>query len=363
MRVGVDISQIVYPGTGVATYTRSLRENLPVVDQKNEYVFFGASLRRLRDLFPFADRVYPLAPTALDFLWNRLHVFPVENLIGKIDVWHSSDWTQPPTKAKKVTTIHDLVVYKYPESSHPLIVAVQKRRLAWVKRECDLIITDSESTKRDCIEVLGIAQSRLRVVLLAASRVFYPRGQDDIDAVKKKWGLTGEYLLAVGTREPRKNFERVVAAFAKMGKKGLTLAVAGKYGWGAEMNNEQLVRSKVKFLGYVAPEDLAVLYSGANFFVYPSLYEGFGVPVLEAMKCGCPVIAGNVASLPEVGGKAAWYVDPNDLSDLTEKMRAMAAISSSHRKELVTRGLAWAKNFSWEKTARRTLAVYQELES
>lgn len=178
MKIGIDISQIVFPGTGVATYTQRLVENLLKIDQKNNYVLFGSSLRKKKLLDDYLEKfrnnknvrvkTFYFPPLFLELLWNKLHIFPIERLIGKIDVFLSSDWLQPPTKAKKVTTIHDLIVYKYPESfqqkgGHNIVVN-QKKRLEWVKKECDMIICDSEATKKDAMEILGIEEKRLKVV-------------------------------------------------------------------------------------------------------------------------------------------------------------------------------------------------------
>lgn len=176
MKIGIDISQIAHEGTGVAKYTRRLVGELLRVDKKNEYVLFYSSLRKqlkdsqikkLKDLGAEVKE-FRIPPIILEFLWNRLHVLPIEWLIGPVDVFFSSDWLQPPARAKKVTTLHDLIVYKYPESfgkkgGHD-IVANQKRRLRWVAQECDRIICDSETTKQDAREILGISEKRLTVV-------------------------------------------------------------------------------------------------------------------------------------------------------------------------------------------------------
>lgn len=178
MKIGIDVSQIVHQGTGVAHYTQNLVASLLKIDKKNQYVLFGGSLRQKRELDDYLKqfknkqnvtlKTFSLPPLFLELLWNRWHVFPLEKLIGQIDVFLSSDWLQPPAKAKKVTTIHDLIVFKYPESFQPKgghnIVANQKRRLEWVKRECDLIICDSEATKKDAIKILGIEKERIRVI-------------------------------------------------------------------------------------------------------------------------------------------------------------------------------------------------------
>ncbi|MCL4389951.1 MAG: glycosyltransferase family 4 protein [Patescibacteria group bacterium] len=341
MKIGIDISQVAYPGTGVATYTKNLVENLLQIDKKNNYVLFAGTLRQRKifNLSGWNPDIWPLPPTVLDFLWNRLHVLPVENLIGNVDVFHSSDWTMPPTKAKKVTTIFDMVVYKYPQTSHPKIIATQKRRLAWVKKEADAIITISEASKKDIVEILGVAPEKVKVIYLAAGEEFKPAGP--------KFSHPKPYLLAVGTQEPRKNLVNLIAAYKKLSTKDLDLIIVGKHGWGQDAPVAGVIN-----LGYVAPGKLPDLYRGAKCFVYPSLYEGFGVPVLEAMACGCPVVTSNVGSLPEVGGDGATYVDPLNVTDIADKL--------AHVKR-TGREMAQAKKFSWEKTARETLKVYEAL--
>ena len=176
MKIGIDISQMAYEGTGVARYTKNLVEGLLKIDKENEYVLFFSSLRKPLNK-KFISQVInsrvtvkqlKIPPLLLEFLWNRLHLLPVEWLIGKVDVFLSSDWLQPPTKAKKVTTLHDLIIFKYPASfgkrgGHD-IVANQKRRLKWVKKECDLVICDSKSTLVDAQKILGIAKDKLKVI-------------------------------------------------------------------------------------------------------------------------------------------------------------------------------------------------------
>lgn len=174
MKICLDISQLAYPGTGVFSYTKNLVESLLRIDKKNEYLLFFSSLRKniddqidqFKDLNPKVKiKTFRHPPTLLDLLWNRLHICPIEWFVGPVDVFFSSDWTQPPTlRAKKVTTLHDLAVFKYPSEHHPKIVATQKRRIKWVKKECDLIICDSLATKKDAREILGIEKKRLRVV-------------------------------------------------------------------------------------------------------------------------------------------------------------------------------------------------------
>jgi len=173
MKIGIDISQTAHPGTGVANYTKNLVENLLKIDRKNEYILFFSSLRRKLDSLFINEltssrvkiKQFKFPPTLLDFLWNRLHIFPIEWLIGAVDVFLTSDWTEPPTKkAKKVTILYDLIVYRYPEETDKKIIETQRRKLEWVKKESAAIICISEATKKDAMEILGIEEKRLRVV-------------------------------------------------------------------------------------------------------------------------------------------------------------------------------------------------------
>ena len=173
MRIGIDISQIAFERTGVANYVRNLVENLVKIDKENEYVLFFSSLRRKLPSFFINElassrvkiREFKFPPTLLDFLWNRLHILPIEWLIGDIDVFLTSDWTEPPTrKAKKATILYDLIVYKHPDETDKKIVATQRRKLEWVKKESDIIFCISKATKKDAMEILGIEEKRLRVV-------------------------------------------------------------------------------------------------------------------------------------------------------------------------------------------------------
>jgi glycosyltransferase involved in cell wall biosynthesis len=368
MKIGIDISQLAFPGSGSAVYTENLVKNL-LKDERNEYVLFFSSLRRkfLISNFEFLNKskiqnpnfqikTFKFPPLLLEQLWNRFHVLPIEKLIGKIDVFHTSDWLEPPSRCPKVTTIHDLIIYKYPETfqrrgGHD-IVANLKRKLAWVKKESALIIAVSESTKQDIIEILKIPTKKIRVIHEACSTEFTEKSAEDTEKIKKKYGIKGDYLLAVGTLEPRKNLKRVIEAFSKVQSakcKVQSLVIAGKFGWG----NQQ---SAIKFLGYVLQEDLPGLYAGAEAFVYPSLYEGFGLPILEAMACGCPVVTSNVSSMPEVAGEAAVLVNPEEVNDIARGIQE----TLENREELIEKGKARAQEFSWEKTARETLKVYQE---
>jgi len=388
MKIGIDISQVVYQGTGVAAYTENLITNLLKIDKKNEYVLFGSSLRLRSKLESFYNshatvhgskekgiinsknkknynnsqgKFFSFPLIFLECLWNKYHILPIETFTGKLDVFHSSDWLEPPAKCPKVTTIHDLAIFKYPETFAPRgghnIVTNLKRKFEWVKKESKLIIAVSENTKKDIMELLGVPEERIRVVYEAVDEKFIiPKTKLQIEKIKKKYGVEGKYILAVGTIEPRKNLKRVIEAFFQLrGTEPVNLVIAGKYGWGHELDRDR-VRDRVKILGYVPKEDLAGLYAGAECFVYPSLYEGFGLPVLEAMASGCPVVTSNVSSLPEIAGQAGVLVNPYDTQEIERGIQE----ALQNRKKLIELGRQHCHQFSWQKTALQTLKIYEE---
>lgn len=357
MKIGIDISQVVY-GTGVSNYTKNLVGALLGIDKNSEYLLFGGAVRRLNDLNHFSKtlkgnfvkKFYPLSPIILDFLWNRLHFFPIENFVGQLDVFHSSDWAQPPARqARLVTTIHDLVPLLFPESLPPKIVATHQRRLKWVKKEVDRVITVSEATKADIIAYLGISAEKISVVYEAPDLSFKRVGKQTIQKTKEKYKIPKEYLLVVGA-DPRKNVERIAQAI-KLMNDAPTLVVVGRRWKGSHFNS-----NKILWLGYIEAEDLAAFYGGAGALIYASLYEGFGLPILAAMQAGCPVVTSNISSMPEVAGGAAVLVNPLKIDDIKRGIEE----AFSRREKLIQKGFERVKDFSWEKAARETIKVYKE---
>ncbi len=354
MKIAIDISQIIYE-TGVSWYTRNLIEHLLEVDKENEYLFFGGSLRRLEELKAysrklkgnFKTRFLLISPNMADFLWNRLHIFPIERFLDRIDVLHTSDWSEPPSKAFKITTVHDLAPFKFPQFTHPKIIAVHKRKLNWIKKEVDRVIVPSEATKKDLFK-MGIAKEKIRVIPEAPGEIFKEISQKEIENVKSKYQISGSYLFSIGVGG-RKNTERIIRAFENLKGENLKLVFVGR---GEDFEE----KGGVRFLGHIPFKDLPALYSGGEALLYPSLYEGFGLPILEAMACGTPVVTSNISSMPEVAGDAAVLVNPKDIDSITAGIKK----SLQNRKELVRKGLKRVKEFSWEKTARATLAVYNE---
>lgn len=358
MRIAIDISQVVYE-TGVSTYTRNLVHWLLKIDKNNSYLLFAGTLRRRKDIDKYVStlegnfkfRILPMFPTLADIIWNKFHLLKIESLLGKIDVLHSSDWTQPPSKAQKVTTIHDLVPIKYPKLSHPKIVSVHKRRFKWVKNEVDSIIVPSETTRDDLVK-LGISKDRIVAIPEAPGPVFKPASKNKISKIKRKYRISRKYLISIGIA-PRKNTERIIDAFEKVrAGEGLSLVLVG------EPKLEISERRGVKIIGHVPLEDLPSLYSGSEALVYPSLYEGFGLPILEAFSCKTPVVTSNIGSMKEVSGNAAVLVDPYSVDSLRWGLEKVL----NNQKKYVERGTERAKRYSWEKNARETLKVYEKFQ-
>ncbi len=381
MIIGIDISQIVY-GTGVSVYTQKLVEKLIKIDSENKYLLFAASLRQKKFFSSYYAtlccndpkvklKLFPFPPMLLDFLWNRVHFLPIENLIGRVDVFHSSDWTQPPVKGFKVSTVHDLSFIHYPHSFPKKIINVHKRRLSWVKKEVDIVIADSKATKKDLVKLLGFEEGKIRVVYLGINKTQKSKikTQDMIKILKRKFKISDKYLLYIGTLEPRKNLVRLIEAFYSALKQynnpKINLVISGKKGWMyTEIFNKvkQLgLEQKAIFTDYISEDEKTVLLQNAKCFVYPSLYEGFGLPVLEAMAAGCPVITSNISSLPEVAGQAALLVDPTNVAEIGKAIKLILS-NNSFANKLREKGLMQARNFSWEKTAKNTLEIYKELD-
>ncbi len=373
MNISIDITQIIYQNTGVARYTENLVLNLLKKDQKNKYILFAFSTKGKEILQNFKRNltsinqkfkliVFPIPEKVVNYMGNNVHLFPLDMLIPGIDVYHSSDWIQFPTKAKKVTTVHDLVVYKFPQTSDEYIIKTHKKRLSWVKKECDMVISDSDATKKDLISVLKISPNKIKTVYPGINKNFIPKSDKEITKIKNKYHLNKKYILTLGKIEPRKNFPALIKAFDKLLSKytsnmqDFELIIIGNQGWQDKLNSAKNKR----ILSYIDDIDLPSIYSGAELFVYPSLYEGFGFPVIEAMACGCPVAASDRGSLKEIVNDHGVFFDPTNEKDMAEKI--FSIINNSKLKQsLKENGLEYAKSFSWEKTADEVINIYQNL--
>jgi glycosyltransferase involved in cell wall biosynthesis len=289
---------------------------------------------------------------------------PLEELIGPVDVFHATNYllTHPARTAKRVVSIHDLTLILSPQWHPARRLREMSAGLRASAEAADGIIAISHATKHDIVKHLGIDAERVAVVPLGIDRSFRPLPLAETETALAPLGLTaGSYLLFLGTVEPRKNLGRLLDAVVALGQEVGPLVVAGADGWGNDELGPRLAelvrRGRVRRLGYVPASLRVPLLSGARVFVFPSLYEGFGLPALEAMACGTPVVTSDVSALPEVVGDAALLIDPLDVDALADAIRRLW-IDEATREDLRIRGLSRARRFTWDVTARLTREVY-----
>ncbi|HIQ39262.1 MAG TPA: glycosyltransferase family 1 protein [Methanothermococcus okinawensis] len=286
-----------------------------------------------------------------------------------LDIIHSPENASLFVKLKyqkKVITIHDIIPFHFPETFTKITIFRYKLLLPKTLRTADKIIADSYNTKKDIIKYFKIPEDKTKVIHLGVDEKYKPLSEEKINNIKEKYCINYPFILYVGTLEPRKNIPTLIKAYYKLKKQGLPhkLVITGKKGWKYKSIFETIdklnLRKDVIFTGYVPDEDLPALYNAADLFVYPSLYEGFGLPPLEAMACGTPVITSNTSSLPEVVGDAGIMVDPYDVDGLSKAMYEVLT-NDGLREELRKKGLERAKLFSWKKCAEEHLKVYEEV--
>jgi len=359
MKIAIDISQSLY-GTGVSVYTRQLISHLVKLPQKPSLVLFGGSLRRKSELDHFAARLPKtknktnhLPPSLYSLLWNNLHLYKAENFTGPVDLIHSSDWAEPPTRLPKVTTVHDLSFMIDPNYTHPKVRQVHKKRLYWVKHDATAIIAVSQATKDDLVKFFDIDPQLIHVIYEGSSILPpAPTSPIVVDRLLNALGVKKPFLLVPGSGHPRKNIARIIKAHQKLSQ-DFQLVIIGR----PSEQETNLKGNNVLFTGFVSDSDYSLLLSQAVCLVYHSLYEGFGLPVLDAFKFGTPVVTSNSSCLPEVAGSAAILVDPQDVDHIHSGI--IKAIKNAEI--YIKLGRLQSKKFSWQKTAHQTYRYYQQI--
>lgn len=376
MRVGFNASLLSagadFRRTGVSRYIAELLEALPAaLDPDDEMVLFGAPHASEQLRFSPGARVTNASgkrsfahPAARPF-WEQL-ALPVLVARERCDLVHGPVNVVPlAVRCPTVVTIHDLAFLRVP--GH--VPAGRRRYLtAMVRlsvRRARRVLTISESTKRDLMDLFGVPDEKITVTPLAADARFTPPGSEALARFRERYGLARPYIVAVGTLEPRKNLPLLLRAFGRIASDiPHDLVLVGPLGWMIEGMDEAVqglpkaVRQRIRFTGFVPDDDLPLWYAGASVMVYPSRYEGFGLPVLEAMASGVPVITSNVSALPEVAGDAALLIDPRDKAALAGTIRHVLG-DDRLATEMRARGLRRAAEFSWERTAAATVAAYR----
>jgi len=374
MRVCLDISSALAQGAGVGRTTRELAAALHALPDGPDLVLLhnraaGLSLERMPPaLHPLPRLEVPLGNKAwrLALLAARrpLRAWGLDQL--HYDVFHGLDSIAPPLTQPIVLTLYDLTTLLFPQH-HTLLNRLYSRlALPLMVRRASAVIAISESTARDAIRLLGVPAERLHVVWIGVDHTrFTPRDPAVArQRVREALNIEPPYILSVGTLEPRKNLSTLLAAYATLERSAPRLVLAGARGWHAQALAAQVqapaLRDRVVLPGYVPDDLLPDMYAGAECFVYPSLYEGFGLPPLEALACGTPVITSTTSSLPEVVGDAALLVEPTRPDELAAALRRI--LEDEHlRDDLRRRGPLRAARFSWERCARETMHVYRRV--
>lgn len=388
IRVGIDYTAAVWQGAGIGRYTRELVRAL--VAQTNAYTYtlfyaaggieadspYLADLHRLRDAYPHI-RVAPIpfSPRHLTQIWQRARLpLPVELFTGPLDLVHGPDFVLPPTRARTILTIHDLSFLIYPQFAAQGMVRYLSSAVPRSLRRANAIIASSLATSRDLEHWLRIDPARVTLVYHGVAPRFRPLPPQATAPVRQRLGLPDRFVFFVSTLEPRKNLVRLIEAFALLIDRSagngdaafanLHLVIAGRPGWLYDDIFAAIQRlrigERVCMLDFVHDNDLPPLYNLACAFAYPSIYEGFGLPALEAMACGTPVLTSNNSSLPEVVGDAALLVQAEDVGAIADGLARLVA-DQSLRSQLRTAGLLRARQFTWEQAAQQVLSCYRQV--
>lgn len=370
MRIGIDLHTVTGMSQGTRTYTLNITKNLLKIDKSNEYVlyftkkneelqnFFHQSNVTFRDIFP-RERITRI-----------LLGFPLRLMADDIDIFHCQYMGPPLTNTPYIVMLHDVIHEYHPEFYPKALCLMMRMFYPFSARRASRILTVSEHSKNDIMKYYKIPAHKIVVTYDGVSEDFSPiHDKRMIQNALRKYNINSEYILYVGRLEPRKNIPRLIQAFhalktdtdlkQKLVITGMKYFQSEKL---AEAVNDLGLQDEVIFTGRVDDIDLPLLYNGASLFVYPSIAEGFGIPPLEAMSCGVPVISSDASSLPEVIGDAGILINPYNISDISEAMYQVLTDRNLQQK-MGRKGVAQAKKFSWEDSAKKTLRVYEEVYS
>jgi glycosyltransferase involved in cell wall biosynthesis len=381
-RIGIDVTAALAQGGGIGRYTRELIRAVVATESPFHFRLFSArapaQLPVPNPLPQAAHVVYRAAPLPerwLYRLWYRLRLpLPVQLITGQLDLFHSPDFVLPPVYGRipTVLTVHDLSFIHYPHTFPDVLVNYLNRVVPWSVGRATHILADSEATRQDLVDLWQVPAEKVTVLYSGVNPSFRPADEEMVTAVRRRYRLDDvPYLLSVGTVQPRKNYQMLIRAFAAVAARWPhTLAIAGSKGWLyddmlAEIERQNLT-GRVRFIGFVADADLPALYTGADLFLFPSLYEGFGLPLLEAMACGLPVIASDASCLPEVvvdrerGMETAVLLSPHSPRLWSQAIHQLLD-NAPERERLSQLGRQQAAQFTWQRAARQLVGLYQQL--
>ncbi|EKE16457.1 MAG: glycosyl transferase group 1 [uncultured bacterium] len=385
MRIGIDARTILSPEKGDAIgaghYTYQLIRHLLEIDKENEYVLFFDFRVREKDIKKFSKpnvkiKFYPFSDYKkyLPGMYNEL-LGTATLQREKLDVLHSTSQTSriPASyRGKTVVTFQDMAMFQAPQLLSQIKLLREKTVARLMAKKADRIIAGSNSLKNEIKNYLGVADEKIQVIYSGLDKRFYAESGVNDKRMLDKFGISKKYILFLGTLEPSKNIARLLQAFAKLkegqkngnGKKfSHQLVLAGKRGW-LSKEYQQIIKDlgltkDVVFTGYVIGDELVPLFKNADFFIMPSLYEGFGMTVLEAFATKTPAIVSRISSLPEIAGDGAFYINPVSVEEITNAMKKFIEdedLKNSYREK----GFAVAQKFNWEDAAKKTLEIYKE---
>ncbi len=366
MKIGIDIRETVHEKAGKGYYTAHLVEDILKLDNKNKYLLYSDCPVSMyvgfnnTELKIIDKKGFKWHTTVLKDLYNeKCDIFfaPTSYIIPAL---------HKPKKLKVIMTVHDLVAFLFPDKHNKKAVFTEKITIKKALKKAVKVLAVSKNTQNDLMKRFKVSNDLIDIVPNAASDIFEPMPSEVYEDFIIQKDIPEKFIFTAGTLEPRKNFPVLFEAFAKVLKEfpDYELLVAGKKGWMFREIFETQAKlgldGKVRFLDYIPERELVYLYNLASVFVYPTLYEGFGIPPLEAMKCGCPVVTSNISSLPEVVEDAALKIDPNDPKALAD---AMLSVLRNHelRKELIKKGFKQSKKYSWKLSARKFLDIIKSL--
>ncbi|WP_064120291.1 glycosyltransferase family 4 protein [Pseudomonas fluorescens] len=377
MKLVLSVEPIRFPLTGIGRYTYELALKLQQSTEITDLQFFAG--RRFLPELPTAanesgsgyglKRAVQKSFLAVEAYRLLMPMLRKAALKGHGDfLYHSPNYYLPPFAGRSVATFHDLSPFTWAHCHAPQLVRYLQKELKTTLVRADALITDSEFTRQELANYFSWPIERIHTVPLASSPEFYPRSPDELSTTLARHGLEANgYTLFVGTIEPRKNIETLLAAYSRLPMAVRTrwpLILTGYHGWRNDVVHQKLECARregwAHYLGFVPSEDLPLLFAGARLFAFPSLYEGFGLPVLEAMSSGVPVVCSNSSSLPEVAGEAALMCAPMDVDELT-RLLERGLTDAAWRETAVAKGMQHAQGFSWERCARETLQVYRRV--
>ena len=377
MRITIDYTPAVFQRAGIGRYTRGLVGALADLEPPHQFTLLVLG-RPGPDFMPpqfpsnFRLRVVPLSDRWATVIWYRLNLpLPVELLAGRADLLHGPSFTLPPSFAPSLLTVHDLSFLRYPQGAFPPLLRWLSKAVPRSLNRARHVLADSDNTRRDLVELMGISNERITVVGAGVDQSFRRiTDTDSLETVRRRYALPQRFLLGMSTLEPRKNFTGLIAAFEQLAAArpdvtaDLHLVIAGGKGWLYQpifdAAQSSPLRQRIHFPGFIADEDLPALYSLAQIFAFPSHYEGFGIPILESMACGTPVVCADNSSLPEVAGGAALMIDAADTGGMATAM-AHLLTDEDLRHTLTGLGYQQARRFDWKSAAKRLLASYEAL--